>query len=121
MRVYGEKAGLEWSGTLPEELRFSPYGEETRTLVRGGHGSTAEARRVSRMPAAHPEGYIEAFANFYRDAADIIRAHRSGRTVDTARVAQVPDVVDGARGVKFVAAAVESNAAGGVWTPAQFA
>ncbi|MDG4881146.1 Gfo/Idh/MocA family oxidoreductase [Mesorhizobium sp. WSM4884] len=118
VRIYGEKAGFEWSGTRPEELRFSPYGEETRTLARGGHGSTAEARRVSRMPAAHPEGYIEAFANLYRDAADIIRAHRSGGVVDAARVAQVPDVVDGARGVKFVAAAVESNAADGVWTPA---
>ncbi|MEI9402922.1 Gfo/Idh/MocA family oxidoreductase [Mesorhizobium argentiipisi] len=120
VRIYGEKAGLEWSGSRPEELRFSPYGEETRTLVRGGHGSTAEARRVSRMPAAHPEGYIEAFANFYRDAADIIRAHREGGTADPARVAQVPDVVDGARGVKFVAAAVESNAAGGAWTAARF-
>ncbi|TIV70148.1 MAG: Gfo/Idh/MocA family oxidoreductase, partial [Mesorhizobium sp.] len=102
VRIYGDKAGLEWSGARPEELRFSPYGEETRILVRGGHGSTAEARRVSRMPAAHPEGYIEAFANFYRDAADIIRAHRSGGTVDVAHAAQVPDVVAGARGVKFV-------------------
>ena len=113
LRIYGDKAGLEWSGTRPEELRFSRYGEETRTLVRGGHGSSEESRRVSRMPAAHPEGYIEAFANFYRDAADIIRAHRSGVAVDPARAAQVPDVVDGARGVKFVAAAVDS-AAGGV-------
>lgn len=60
VRIYGDKAGLEWSGTRPEELRFSRYGEEARTLVRGGHGSTEESRRVSRMPAAHPEGYIEA-------------------------------------------------------------
>ena len=75
---------------------------------------------MSRLPAAHPEGYIEAFANFYRDAADIIRAHRAGGAVDADRAAQVPDVVDGARGVKFVAAAVESNAAGGAWTAARF-
>lgn len=120
VRIYGDKAGLEWSGSRPEELRFSPYGEETRTLVRGGHGSTGESRRLSRMPAAHPEGYIEAFGNFYRDAADIIRAHRAGKPVDAALAGFVPDVVDGARGVKFVAAAVESNAAGGAWTSAKF-
>ena len=89
-------------------------------IVRGGHGSTGESQRVSRMPAAHPEGYIEAFANFYRDAAEIIRAHRAGRRSIPARAAQVPDVVDGARGVKFVAAAVESSQAGGAWTPARF-
>lgn len=120
VRIYGDKAGLEWSGTRPEELRFTRYGEETRTLVRGGHGSTAESRDVSRMPAGHPEGYIEAFANYYRDAADIIRAHRAGKPVDAARVGLVPDVVEGARGVKFVAAAVESNQAGGAWAEARF-
>ena len=120
VRIYGDKAGLEWSGSRPEELRFAPYGEEARTLVRGGHGSTGESRNVSRMPAAHPEGYIEAFANLYRDAAHIIRAHRAGEAVDSARAQFVPDVVDGARGVKFVAAAVASNAAGGAWIPARF-
>jgi predicted dehydrogenase len=117
VRIYGDKAGLEWAGTRPEELRFSPYGEESRALVRGGHGSFGESRRVSRMPAAHPEGYIEAFANLYRDAADIIRAHRRGEPIDPARAALVPDVEDGARGVKFVAAAVNSQGQGGAWQP----
>lgn len=116
VRVYGDKAGLEWRGTRPEELRFTPYGEETRTLVRGGPGSSAESQRVSRMPAAHPEGYIEAFANLYRDAAAIIHAHRRGLAVDAARAALVPSVEDGARGVKFVAAAVASQANDGAWT-----
>ena len=120
VRIYGDRAGLEWNSGRPEELRFSPYGEETRALVRGGHGSAGEANRVSRMPAAHPEGYIEAFANLYRDAAEIIRAHRTGAAIDPARAAMVPDVEDGARGVKFVAAAVASNAAGSAWTSARF-
>ncbi|MBS3651049.1 Gfo/Idh/MocA family oxidoreductase [Pseudaminobacter sp. 19-2017] len=120
VRIYGDKAGLEWRGTRPEELRFTRYGEPTQTIVRGGAGTTAAAQAVSRMPAAHPEGYIEGFGNFYRDAADIIRAHRSGLTIDPARERLVPGVVDGARGVKFVAAAVDSNAAGGAWTPARF-
>ena len=121
VRIYGERAGLEWSGLRPEELRFAPYGEEPRSLTRGGHGSKGESRNVSRMPAAHPEGYIEAFANLYRDAADIIRAHRTGAAIDAARAGFVPDVMDGARGVKFVAAAVESNANSGAWTSARFA
>jgi predicted dehydrogenase len=116
VRVYGDKGGLEWHALRPEELKYTRYGEETRTLIRGGHGSTKASRDVSRMPAAHPEGYIEAFANYYRDAAEIIRAHRSGTVIDPAKAASVPDVIDGARGVKFVAAAVESNASGGAWT-----
>ncbi len=120
VRIYGEKAGLEWLGAEPEALRFSPFGEDSRTIIRGGHGSGAAARRVSRMPAAHPEGYIEAFANLYRDAAEIIQAHRAGAAIDPALSALVPDVTDGARGVQFVAAAVESNAAGGAWTSARF-
>jgi len=116
VRVYGDKAGLEWHGTRPEELRFSRYGGESHTFIRGGNGSGAEARRVSRMPAAHPEGYIEAFANYYRDAAAIIRAHRSGAAPDPERMALVPDVRDGVRGVSFVNAAVSSAGAAGAWT-----
>jgi predicted dehydrogenase len=116
VRIYGEKAGLEWSGLRPEELRFSPYGEESRTLVRGGHGGTSASAEVSRMPAGHPEGYIEAFANWYRDAATIVRLHRSGRPIDPALAARVPDVAAGARGVRFVSAAVASMRAQGAWT-----
>ncbi len=120
VRIHGSKASLEWRGTAPEELRHARYGEEARTIIRGGFGSAGEAQRVSRMPAAHPEGYIEAFANLYRDAAEIIRARRSGTTIDAARARFVPDVIDGARGVKFVSAAVASSKAGGAWTPARF-
>ena len=115
VHVYGDKAGLEWFGARPEELRFAKLGEEARTLIRGGHGSFGESRAVSRMPAAHPEGYIEAFANLYRDAAAIIRAHRAGGG-DPGRAGFVPDVADGVKGVRFVAAAVASSRAGGVWT-----
>ncbi|MFO1140826.1 MAG: Gfo/Idh/MocA family oxidoreductase [Amaricoccus sp.] len=114
--IYGARAGLVWSSGRPEELRFAPYGEEARALVRGGHGARGEGQTASRMPAAHPEGYIEAFANLYRDAAAIIRAHRRGEAIDPARTALVPDVEDGARGVRFVAAAVASSAADGAWT-----
>jgi len=117
VRVYGASGGLEWRGERPEELRFTPLGEAARTIVRGGPATGAEGRRVSRMPVAHPEGYIEAFANLYRDAAQIVGAHRAGRPVDPALEALVPDAEAGVRGLRFVAAAVASNAAGGAWTP----
>ena len=53
VRLYGDKAGLEWSGSRPEELRFSPYGEEARTLVRGGHGAFGESQpRVAHAGGA---------------------------------------------------------------------
>lgn len=118
LRIFGAQGGLEWTGSRPEELRFSPYGEESRILVRGGHGSSAATRALSRMPAAHPEGFIEAFANFYRDAAEIIGRHRRGLPSEPSRAALVPDVVEGARGIKFISAAVASHAAQGAWTSA---
>lgn len=117
LRIDGERAGLGWSALRPEELRFSVYGEETRTLVRGGHGGTAASRAASRMPAGHPEGYIEGFANLYRDAAAIIRSHRRSEPADPDLERLVPDIADGVRGVRLVAAAVASRQAGGAWTP----
>ena len=118
LKVYGSKAGLEWAGETPEILRFAPFGEPTRTLVRGGPANTEAAKRVSRMPAGHPEGYIEGFANLYRDAAVLIRARRNGATPDPAIAALVPSVIDGAKGIRFVEAAVESNKNNGSWTGA---
>ena len=118
LRVYGEEAGLEWSGEDPEVLRFTPHGEPTRMLVRGGPGTTGAAARVSRMPARHPEGYIEGFANLYRDAAHLIRARRAGEAADPAVAASVPTVRDGAEGMRFIEAAVASDRAGGAWTDA---
>jgi len=116
VKVYGDKAGLEWFGETPEVLHFSPYGEPTRTIVRGGPGTTAAAARVSRMPAGHPEGYIEGFANLYRDAATLIRARRAGGVPDPAVAATVPTVHDGAKSMRFIEAAVASNRADGTWT-----
>ncbi len=118
LKVYGEKAGLEWFGETPEILRFTPYGEPSRTLVRGGPGNTPAATRVSRMPAGHPEGYIEGFANLYRDAASLIQARRAGLAPDPLVLASVPTVLDGAKGIRFIEAAVASSHANGAWVSA---
>jgi len=116
LKVFGSLAGLEWCGEAPELLRFTRYGEATQLLQRGGPANSSEARRGSRMPGGHPEGYIESFANLYRDAAELIIARRDGRKPDPAAMAATPQAVDGARGVAFVEAAVTSNRNGGAWT-----
>jgi len=118
LKVYGARGGLEWRGESPEHLKFTPFGEPTRLLVRGGAGNTAEAARASRMPAGHPEGYIEGFANLYRDAGKLIRARRSGASPDRAALSSVPTVIDGAKGIRFVEAAVQSSRTDGRWTSA---
>jgi predicted dehydrogenase len=106
-RIYGDKAGLEWWQEKPEELWFTRLGEPRQMLRRNGAGATAAAIAGSRVPAAHPEGYLEAFANLYRDAADIM----AGKAVASA----VPTARDGVSGSKFVEACLKSNDSGNVW------
>jgi predicted dehydrogenase len=119
VRVYGSRAGLEWSGEAPEALRFTPYGEPTRLIQRGGPANTALAVEGSRMPGGHPEGYIEGFANLYRGAAELISARRGAREPNaTAKL--TPNVLDGARGVAFIEAATASSRNNGAWTSARF-
>lgn len=116
LKVYGEKAGLEWFAHEPEVLHFAAFGEPAQTLTRGGPGVGQAAGSVSRMPAEHPEGYVEGFANLYRDAAALIAARRAGRTPDPALVAAVPNIHDGLAGMRFIEAAVDSHDNGGAWT-----
>src|SRR5213594_533982 len=118
LRVYGDKAGLEWSQEHPNQLRLSLVGGPPQTVSRGGPRLGAAAAHATRIPAGHPEGYLEGFANLYRDLAEQIRARRAKHAPDP-RALLVPTVEDGARGVKFIAAAVESNAHNGAWVDAR--
>ena len=120
LRVYGDRAGLEWQQEHPNQLRFAPVGQPPRVLSRGGPNVGTAAALATRIPAGHPEGYLEGFANLYRDLAEQIRARRAKRAPDP-RVLLVPTVEDGARGVKFIAAAVESSAKNGAWVDARLA
>lgn len=83
-------------------------------MTRSGAGAGETAARASRIPAGHPEGYLEAFAQVYKGAADWIEAIRDGRP-RAGDAELVPDVLDGLHGVRFVEAAVRSSAVGGVW------
>ena len=114
LRVYGSKGGLEWHQEQPNHLDWSPFGEPTRRLSRAGAGVGVAATRVSRIPAGHPEGYLEGFATIYAEAAATIRAARHGKRPNKA--VMFPTIDDGVRGVAFVAAAVTSSRRGGVWT-----
>ena len=118
LKVFGAKAGLEWQGEQPETLLFTPYGEPTRVIRRGGPANTSLAQQGSRMPAGHPEGYVEGFANLYLGAAELVAARREGRAARPF-AALTPNVLDGARGMAFIEAAVESNRNGGAWTKAR--
>ena len=113
LRVYGARGGLEWRQEQPNQLYWSPYGEPTRRLSRGGPGLGAAATRVSRIPAGHPEGYLEGFATIYSEVAAAIRAARDRRKPDKAVL--FPTIDDGVKGVAFIEAAIASSRRGGVW------
>jgi predicted dehydrogenase len=116
LRVYGEKAGLDWRQEDPNYLWFSPLGEAPRLIRRAGAGAGAVAAHASRVPAGHPEGYLEAFAQLYADLAEQIAAHRERRVPDPAS-ALVPGIADGVEGMKFIAAVLESSRQNAAWVP----
>ncbi|TBZ48193.1 Gfo/Idh/MocA family protein [Rhizobium leguminosarum] len=113
VRVYGTKGGLEWTQKDPNYLWYTPFGEPKRLITRGGAGSGAAAGRVTRVPSGHPEGYLEAFATIYTEAAHAINARKKGKAVDKAVV--YPTVDDGVKGVAFVEACVASSKKNGAW------
>ncbi len=70
LRVYGSEGGLEWAQEQPNALLFTRFGEPPRLIRRAGAGSSPAAAHASRVPSGHPEGYLEAFAQLYRDLAE---------------------------------------------------
>lgn len=113
LRVYGAKAGLEWTQADPNYLWFTPFGQPKQLLTRAGAGAWPDAARVSRIPSGHPEGYLEGFATIYSEAARAIRAARDGDKPDAETL--FPTVHDGVVGMRFIEAAVASSRAGNVW------
>ena len=110
-----EKAGLDWSQEQPNALLFTPLGEPPQLIRRAGSGASAVAAHASRIPAGHPEGYLEAFAQIYRDVAEQIHARLETREPDPASLL-VPGIADGVRGMRFITAAVASSQANAAWT-----
>jgi predicted dehydrogenase len=114
IRIYGEAGGLAWEQESPDRLLHAAFGHASRVITRGSPAAGATAGRARRIPAGHPEGYLEAFAQLYRDAAELIRARVEGRNAD-ADTTLLPDVHDGLRGVSFIDAAVQSSGNNAAW------
>ena len=94
---------------------FARLGEPPATIARAAPGAGPVAAYATRLPSGHPEGYLEAFAQLYRDFAEQLWARIEKRTPDP-RALLVPTVQDGLRGVAFIAAAIQSSRSDGAWT-----
>lgn len=116
IRVYGSKAGLEWTQEHPNQLRFSPFGQPTQVISRGTPAASPDAARVSRVPSGHPEGYLEGFANLYTEIAAAIRAARPGKKLRLDKAVTFPTIDDGIKGMVFIETALKSSAKDGRWT-----
>jgi len=111
LRLYGSNGGLEWCHLDPNTLIHKPPGEPWRHL-RVGHGYLGRAAQsAARLPAGHPEGYIEAFAVIYREFITDIQRNLMGEPLQRG----YPSVHDGLRGLQFIAKAVESSRRGAQW------
>jgi len=117
LRIFGEKGGLDWRQEQPNLLTWSPLGDAPRLIRRGTTSMNAAGQRVNRIPAGHPEGYLEAFATIYSEAAKAIVARRTASPPDPALT--FPTIEDGFAGVAMVDAVLRSSAAGAVWVPVE--
>lgn len=116
IRVYGETGGIEWSQLEPNTLQVH-RADKPSEVWRAGQGYLGAAATANcRTPAGHPEGYLEAFANVYRNFANHIRAVGDG-TPEDAIMTDYPRIDDGIRGMAFIDAVVASSAQNAAWTP----
>ncbi len=111
IRVYGSRASLEWHQEDPNTLLYKPAASPWARLRTGQSYLSAPAQALTRVPAGHPEGYLEAFANLYRRFMEDVRRVGLGQPP----VRDYPGVRDGLRGLRFIAQAVASSQAGSVW------
>jgi predicted dehydrogenase len=114
IRVYGEKAGLSWQQEHPNQLLVTYPDRPTEIYGRGNGYITSEAAKAAtRIPAGHPEGYLEAFGNLYREAFRAIRAEVSGKKLP--KDLDYPTIEDGVEGMAFIEAVVKSSKLGAKW------
>jgi len=111
LRIYGDKASLDWQQMEPNTL-WLKFNDKPTQMIRTGTPETGPgAAANTRVPAGHPEGYIEAFANLYRTFADEIIAYSDGEVIDKT----IPGIQDALRGMAFIESTVKSSKEGNVW------
>lgn len=113
IRVYGETGSLAWRQEAPDLLEVRTLDGDRRTLTRGMASLSPAATRATRLPTGHPEGFIEALANIYKDVGEAILSRREGASEPAPPL--IPLVRDGLRGVEFVECML-SSARAGCWT-----
>lgn len=114
IRIWGETGGLEWHQQEPNTLLVKHLDRPTEIYRTGGGYLAPIAQFNTRTPAGHPEGYLEGFANIYRNFALALR-HKLATGTLSEEHANFPSVHDGVRGMKFIDAVVESSAQNGAW------
>jgi predicted dehydrogenase len=110
LKVSGERGTLLWTHDDPTLLTVGWADAPTQVFHAGASYLGAASLHATRLPTGHPEGFIEAFANIYRDFADAVREGRGD-------AAPVPDITEGLRAAAFVETAVEASARRAGWTP----
>ncbi len=119
IRVYGEHGGVEWYQHEPNTLLVKWLDKPTQIYRAGGnngHYLSPMATHNCRTPAGHPEGYLEAFANIYRNFALTLGCKMDGKT-PTPEMLDFPGIEDGLRGMAFIDNVVASSQSDKKWTP----
>jgi len=114
IRVYGEKGGLDWQQENANSLFLKWPDRPMEELRTGGPGLDIQANQNTRIPAGHPEGYLEAFANLYRNFALCLKARAAGEPVRKEWL-DFPGVEEGIRGMSFIEKVIESGKSRKKW------
>ena len=115
IRVYGEKGGLDWSQMEPNTMWLKWLDKPTEKIRIGVGAQSEHVLNHTRVPAGHPEGYLEAFANIYRNFAHCVQAHQNGKKPKKS-FTDFPTVEDGLRGMEFIYKVVASSKSKSKWT-----
>mgnify|MGYP001428364647 FL=1 len=115
IRVYGEKAGIEWKQEDPNYLYYTKFGQPTQRITRGSESASKEANDSSRIPPGHPEGYLEGFANIYSDVSKELYSKINNQKYDNSKDCY-PTIHDGIEGMRFIEKVLESNKNNSKWT-----
>ena len=115
--MFGEKASLEWHQEHPNELNLRFENEPNQVLRRGDPWLSDQAKRAIRTNRGQPEGYVSAFANVYRDFAEVLLAAKAERSPDPL-ANSFASARDGVLGMIFIEASVESSRRNGAWVEA---
>jgi len=107
LRIFGDRGGLDWEQENPNVLWYTQLGGYRQRITRGSNNLGQAALAATRIPAGHPEGYLEAFATLYSDVADVL--------INKKTFEHLPNIVDGLDGMWFIEACISSAKNNGAW------